>query len=106
MTDTVQIGNVGVKLTVTVTDASGDAVNLAGATNIKIKLRPNASKTGGKTFDATAENLAAGQVSYTFEADDIDMIGDWKVQVYYELGGWAGHTRPATAFKVEENLDI
>ncbi len=103
MTDTVQLGNLGFKLIVTVTDSAGAARNLTGATNLKLKLKATNARTGVEKTGA-AENLAAGKISYTFALGEIDTVGLWKVQAYYELGTWKGHTEEVDAFYVEGNL--
>jgi len=104
MTDVIQNGNIGVKIVVNVVDENGDPRNLTGATNLKIKLRSVLPSQKGKSFTATAENLSQGSLSYTTVAGNIDALGEWKVQAYYELNGWQGHTKPEIAFQVEDNL--
>lgn len=102
-TETVQLGNLGFKLIVTVTDSAGAARNLTGATNLKLKLKPTNARTGVEKT-GVAEALAAGKISYTFAANEINAVGLWKVQAYYELGAWKGHSEAVDAFYVEGNL--
>lgn len=98
-----QLSNLGVKIVVNVKDPAGAARDLTGASQLKIKLRSVLSPTG-KTVTATAENLAAGSLSYVLALGDLDTLGTWQVQAYYELGNWKGHTEAVDAFYVEGNL--
>jgi len=77
---------------------------LTGAANVKIKMKCVTGSAAGKIFTATLENPALGMVSYTVVSGDIDRLGVWKVQAYYELSGWFGHTYPVDVFNVEGNL--
>jgi len=105
MTDQIQRGAIGVKIIINVKDADGNAVNLTGATNLKIKLRGDIT-TEGVTKTASFEGDAAnGVLSCLTETGDIDVLGTWRGQAYYELGSFKGHTQPAEIFYVEENLD-
>jgi hypothetical protein len=101
--DIVQLGNYGFKLVVNVKDPDGAVRDLTGASNLKIKIKSTLS-TNGKEFTASAENLAQGSISYTVLDGDIDNLGEWKAQAYYELGAWKGHSHPEPAFFVEGNL--
>ena len=101
--ETVQLGNYGFKIIVSVKKPDGTARDLTGATQLKVKVK-SALATAGKMFTGVAENLAQGQISYTFAINDIDAEGVWKAQAYYELGAWKGHTQAEDAFYVDGNL--
>lgn len=103
MTDVIQI-EAPVKIIVNVKKSDGTPKDLTGASNLKIKLRPTLPRRKGKIFTAVEENLQEGSISYTASNTDINALGEWKAQAYYELGGDQVHTRPEVVFLVEENL--
>lgn len=104
MTEIIQSGSIGVKITVTVQE-NAVAKDISAALNIVMRLRSDEVNTY-KEFTPTFETDGTdGQVSYTTTtADDIDVTGLWSVQVYYELGAFKGFTEPVPAFMVLENL--
>ncbi len=97
----IQRNSIGVKVVVNVVDASGDPVTLSSATNLKIKMRPTVG--AGITKDATLEGTTA--VSCLTVDGDLDSVGVWQAQAYYELNGFKGHTAPIEIFTVLENLN-
>ena len=104
MIEVVQLGNYGFKIVVNVKDPAGAARDLTGASALKIKLK-SVLATAGKTFTASFEGApTTGALSYVVVANDIDALGTWKAQAYYELGSWKGHTQPVDIFYVEGNL--
>lgn len=55
---------------------------------------------------ATLEGIAtAGSISYTTEDGDLDALGRWLAQGYYEKGTFKGHTQYVSVFTVFNNLD-
>lgn len=100
----VQYGTEGFKIIVNVKNSDGTAKNLTGASNLKIKARSRLAPAG-KTFNAALEGAAAnGAVSYTIAANEIDSLGVWLTQAYYEQSGFKGHTEAVESFEVQENL--
>lgn len=105
MTETIQRGAIGVKVVINVKDGDGNAVNLTGATNLKIKMRGDIN-SDGVTKTASMEGSAVnGALSCLTEANDIQAVGTWQGQAYYELGAFKGHTEPVEIFYVKDNLD-
>ena len=105
MTDTTQVGNLGIRVIVNVKNSDGSAKDLTGATNLKIKLKSKLA-AAGKSFTAEIYGDATeGAVSCILDdATDIDSLALWQAQVYYELGVFKGHTHPEDLFFVEGNL--
>ena len=102
--ETVQLGNEGIKVIVNVKKPDGSARDLTGATNLKIKVK-SALASAGKILNATFEGSPnLGSLTCTLVAGDIDALGTWKAQAYYELGMFKGHTHPEEIFYVEGNL--
>lgn len=102
--DIVQIGNQGIKAIVNVKDPAGAAKDLTGATALKIKMKSVLSPTG-KEFTANFEGApTTGALSYVLTGIDINALGTWQAQAYYELGSFKGHTEPVDIFYVEGNL--
>lgn len=99
----VQRNAIGVKIKINVVDEEGNPVNLTGATNLKIKMRPDVG-SDGLTKTATLEGTDA-VYCLTTATSDLDTLGIWKAQVYYELGSYKGDTRPVEIFSVVDNLD-
>lgn len=104
-TETLQIGSIGVKITVTVEEA-GAAKDISAATGLKLRLRSSISSTYKEFTPSFDTNGSDGKISYTTQAaSDIDMEGVWSVQVYYEMGSFKGFTEPVEAFSAKRNLD-
>jgi len=102
--DIVQLGNQGIKIIVYVKDAAGAAKDLTGSTNLKIKLRSVLS-TAGKSFTASFEGApTTGALSCVLGVNDLDAVGVWLAQAYYEQGSFKGHSHPEEIFDVEGNL--
>lgn len=91
---------------VAVKQPDGSARDLTGATNLKIKLRPAAARSGGKTYTATLSGAAANGVLITdaVAAADLTALGVWQAQAFYTLDGKDWHTTPVDIFEVRENL--
>lgn len=102
--ETIQLNNQGFKLVINVKDPSGAIRDLTDATNLKIKIKSVLSKVGKEFVAAFEGSPTLGVLSYTFVDGDIDALGVWKAQAYYEQGAWKGHTHPEEAFYVEGNL--
>ncbi len=92
---------IGIKILINVVDENGDAITLTSATNLKIKMRPIVG--AGITKTATLEGASS---VYFLSADgDLDAVGVWQAQAYYELSGKKLHTLPVDIFTVVEDLD-
>jgi len=57
-------------------------VSLASATNQKIKYRKPNGVTG--FWSAT---IVGTTLTYTVTGTDVDIIGNWRLQAYYEISG-------------------
>jgi len=83
---------------VQLTDATGDYLNLTGAT-VRFKMRP----AGGGDYQvdaaATIVDAATGKVSYTFTADDTDTVGDYFVEWIVTIGGTT-QTVPTDTYRI------
>jgi hypothetical protein len=102
--DIIQLNNEGFKIIVNVKNKDGTTKDLTGALQLKIKARSAIAQTG-KNFTAAFEtNGADGKVSYTVAAGQIDALGVWSTQAYYEESGFKGHTEAVESFEVKENL--
>ncbi len=107
MTKKVSYNAVGLKVTLECVDNDGVAIPLTDAKNLKIKLRPQSGSTATAVVkNATLEGSGAdGRLYCLTESGDLDTIGDWLAQAYYEKGTYEGHTIPVTVFTVVANLD-
>lgn len=107
MTIEVPYNVVGLKVTLHCVDNDGVAIPLTDAENLKIKLRPESGSAATAVVKtATLEGSGAdGKLYCLTESGDIDTIGDWLAQAYYEKGTYEGHTIPVTVFTVVANLD-
>lgn len=100
------LDDIGTIIRVTIQDTSETCVTAAldvstATTTDLIFKKPDGTKvtqTGGFTTDGTD-----GKIEYTTIANDIDQIGEWKIQVYLVLpiGSWRSDIG---YFKVIENL--
>lgn len=103
-TETIQLGTIGLKITVTVQENTV-AKDISTALNIVMRLRSDESNTYKEFTPSFETDGTDGQVSYTtVAADNIDVSGLWSVQIYYEMGAFKGFTEPVPAFMVLENL--
>jgi hypothetical protein len=101
--DIVQVNSIGVTITVTVTEG-GTAKDISTATGLKMYLQGmgQEAKSFTPSFVTTGSD---GKVKYTTTATtEIDTLGVWTAQVYYELGTFKGYTQPIEAFEVQNNL--
>lgn len=107
MTKKVSYNAVGLKVTLECVDNDGVAIDLTGAENLKIKLRPQSGAAATAVVKtATLEGVGTNGTLYCLtESGDLDTIGDWLAQAYYEKGTYEGHTIPVTIFTVVANLD-
>lgn len=63
-------------------------VDITSATTVQIDyLKPGASTSA--SWDA--EVFETTKVRYFTEAGDVDVDGDWDMQVYVEMPSWSGH---------------
>lgn len=101
MTDYIQVGAIGLVMTLTI-EEDGAVVNISSATAKTIKIR----KPGGAVLTKNAAfttNGSDGKLTYTTLADDIDKVGEYKVQAYVEMTGFTGHSSIVT-FEAKKNL--
>lgn len=101
--DEIHLGDIGLVLKATIQD--GDSiVDLSAATTKEIKLKPpkgGATKTFSAAFFTDGTD---GIITYTtVDADDLDVLGDWKIQgrVVIAAGDFNSDT---AAFEVHKNL--
>jgi hypothetical protein len=102
--DIVQLGAQGIKLVVNVKQPDGTARDLTGAGQLKIKIKAVIGAVGksfAAAFDGSPTN---GALTYTLASGDLDALGIWQAQAYYELGAWKGHTEAVDLFEVKGNL--
>jgi hypothetical protein len=101
--DIVQVGSIGVTITVTVTEG-GVAKDISTATGLKMYLQcmGQEAKSFTPSFVGTGSD---GKMKYiTTAAADINTSGIWTAQIYYELGTFKGYTQPIEAFDARGNL--
>ena len=98
----IHVGDVGTRLTVTLTDETGAAVDVTGASLLEMRLR----LPGGGTLTRGATTVtdgSDGQISYVTQAGDLSEAGEWELQAYVVLPGGAWHS-DVTRFDVLANL--
>ena len=101
MSDNIQVGVIGLVMTLTILE-DGVAVNISSAATRKIKIR----KPGGEVLERDAEfstNGNDGKLTYTTISGDINKVGEYKVQAYVIMTGFTGHSTVAT-FEAKKNL--
>jgi hypothetical protein len=101
MADEIHAGDIGTQFTVTVSD-SGVVVNLSTASTKEIIL----SKPSGDKLTKTASLVtdgSDGKIKYVTVANDLDVIGLWKLQVHVILPTGEWHS-DVSEFRVYPNL--
>src|SRR5688572_23744786 len=101
MSDNIQVGVIGLVITLTITE-DDVAVNIASATTKQIKIRKPDGTLMTKTAAFTT-NGSDGKVTYTTVADDIDLVGEYKAQAYVIMTGFTGHST-IVLFDAQRNL--
>ena len=105
MATSMQQGDTGVVLTITVYQENGTTKwDLSGATVTKqIILGPPAGSA--KVYDASfVTDGTDGALSYTTTDDDIDVPGTWNIQAYWVDSG-EDRRSTVTTFEVLENIE-
>ena len=96
------VNDVGTEIRLTLTDG-GFAVDLTGATELKILLRkPSGAvveKDAGVVGDATS-----GVINCYTATDDLDEAGLYEVQARIALPAWSGHSA-SRQLRVHANVD-
>ncbi|MDQ3007191.1 MAG: BppU family phage baseplate upper protein [Chloroflexota bacterium] len=90
MSDNIQVGAIGLVITLTIME-DGAAVNISSAATRKIKIR----KPDGTVLEKDAAfttNGSDGKLTYTTVSGDIDQVGQYKVQAYVEMSSFTGHS--------------
>lgn len=101
MSDNIQVGVIGLVITLTITEDDA-AVNISSATTKRIHIR----KPDGEVLQKTAAFTTTGsdgKLTYTTIAGDIDLAGEYKAQAYVIMSGFTGHST-ITAFEAKRNL--
>jgi hypothetical protein len=102
----IHLGDIGTIFRVTVqdTDCAGvtSVLDISGATTTEFIFK----KPGGTTVTKAATFTTTGvdgQLDYTTILDDLDEVGEWRLQVYVVLpsGSWRSDI---VSFQVYENL--
>ena len=101
MSDNIQVGAIGLIITLTITE-DDVAVNISSATTKQIKIRKPDGTVMAKTAAFTT-NGSDGKVTYTTVADDIDLAGEYKAQAYVVMTGFMGHSTIVT-FDAKRNV--
>lgn len=102
MSTKIQLLNIGITFLVTVRDQDGNIVDLSAASlkNI-ILVKPDRTKMT-KTADFYTDG-SDGKIKYVSVANDLDVIGIWRIQAYVEVGAKKLYT-DISSFKVHDNL--
>lgn len=102
MTD-MQVADVGTILVVTVNDAETEtAKDISSATVKEFHfLKPDGNVIEREAIFIT--NGSDGKLRYVSTADDFDVEGIYRWQIYLEMPGWTGHSN-VDSLKVLKNL--
>ena len=99
----IHYGDVGTPLRVTLKDSQTNAVvDISDATTLQIILQ----KPDGSTLTKTAvftDTGVDGQLQYVTVANDLNVVGNWQLQVYY-VGASGSWRSDMAKFRVWENL--
>jgi hypothetical protein len=102
MSGIIHVGDIGTVIEVTVKDEAEDVVVLATATVKQFIFRKPDHDEVTKDATLVTDGLD-GKLQYTTTVDDIDLAGDWQVQVYIENPSGKWHS-DIQAFSVRDNL--
>ncbi len=69
-------------------------VDISGQTTLQIKYKKPNNTTGAWTASVDDNTRA----KYTTVADDLDIPGEWELQVYTVLSAWTGHSETVKMF--------
>lgn len=98
----VHVDDVGTRFELTLEDGDGNAVDISSASRLELVFR----RPDGTTITRTATlsgSGADGKLYYDSVAGDITIAGQWSVQPYVEITGFAGHGAKRV-FQVLKNL--
>jgi len=99
----IHYGDIGTPLRVTLKSSQTDvAIDISDATTLQIILQ----KPDGTILTKDASFVTDGtdgQLQYVIQNGDLNMVGDWQLQVYYvnSSGSWKSNM---AKFRVWENL--
>lgn len=99
--DEIHLNDIGTEFLVTVKDGD-EAVDLSTATTLQlIFTKPTGVKvTQTATLDSDGTD---GKMKYVSQANDLDVVGFWKLQGYIVIGDSSWHTN-VDNFQVHRNL--
>ena len=73
--------------------ATKAAIDISSATVKEFRIRPRHAKGIVKKVNATfVSNGSDGKVKFTTTASTFDAPGDWDIQAYFTMTGYAGYT--------------
>jgi len=99
---TPHLDDIGTIFRFTILDQAGDVVNISSPTSIKIIFTDPAGTQISKTAALTTDGQD-GQLEYVSIANDLDTVGDWKMQAQIVITAGTFHT-DVESFKVQPNL--
>jgi hypothetical protein len=98
----IHLNDIGTKFNFNIVDESGAVIDLSVATFKELRFsKPNGSVvTKTPTF---LTNGTDGKIYYVTVLNDLDQVGEWKVQFKTDLPSWQGYS-DIGKFKVYENI--
>jgi hypothetical protein len=99
---TFQYGDIGVNIEVQFVDESETPIDVSLAVVTRILYR----KPDGTSSYWTATKVnggTTGRIAYTTLASDLNQVGEWQIQGYYELGASEKYHSVTAPFYVKEN---
>ena len=85
-------------VTATLTDASGDAIDLSTSTGIKFIMKSPSSSTAKVDSSAAIITATDGTVSYTWTTGDTDTSGSYQAEFEVNWGSDVYQTYPAEGY--------
>ena len=104
MTDLVQLGDIGIPITLTLTNSAGTVIDVSSADTKDILISP---RGGGSTKTNSASfvtNGTDGQLTYSTQSGDLDMTGMWDAQAHVTLPDSSDWRTTLHPFEVGRNL--
>lgn len=99
----IRVGDTGVKFQLTLTDPSGNVMDVSLANSVTLLLE-QPFNLGVKSFTMTnVTDGKDGQVAYVTQTGDIAVAGNWRMQVKAQMPSGTIHSDVET-FKVLKNL--
>ena len=101
----VQLNTVKLVITLTVTDKSGNPIDISAATVKNILLKDSLiTKTVYPKVASFVTNGTDGKIRYTTQSGDLNSIGVWEVQGEIDSPNFTGRTS-VERFKVVRNIE-